>query len=157
MPSVPHRIARETIVSAIVNAVISVGFFLLVFGTTDPVKVWGRGGYAVDFVPQSLAIGFMAALVPPLVIRKTIDSNRFGGSATSAPAIGSILARALLSAAAALTISSSLCAAALWLSGVQAIAYWPAFAAKVLYGAALGAIVTRLTLVGQFAAGPVRS
>jgi hypothetical protein len=157
MTTVPHLINRETIVSAIVNAVISVGFFLLVFGRNGEVSAWGAASYAFDFVPQSFAIGFMAALVPALLTRKAFNSARIRSIATPAWSISAIGLRALLSGLAAMTIGSSLCAGALWLSGAETIAYWPAFAAKVLYGAVLGALMTRITLARLYAAGPVLS
>lgn len=139
-----RHIARETAVSTGINAAISVGFFVLVFGEVDSVPVWGMGNYAFDFLPQSFAIGLMATLVPGLLCRRAIAAGRFGGNATPTPA--SVIVKAVLNALAALVLGAGLCALALWAAGVEEIDQVTAFVPKVLYGAVLGAIVTRLTL-----------
>ena len=50
-------IAREILLSALINGAISVAFFVGVFGGAVPVPLWGLGNYAFDLVPQSFAIG----------------------------------------------------------------------------------------------------
>jgi hypothetical protein len=139
-------IARETAVSAAINAAISVGFFMLVFRGIDPVTVWGVGNYAFDFIPQSFAIGFMATLVPGLLCRRAIAANRFAETSSAVPSPASVGARAALNGIAALVVGAGLCALVLWIMGIDEIDRGTAFVAKVLYGAALGALVTRLTL-----------
>jgi hypothetical protein len=139
-------LARETLLSALINGAISVAFFLGVFGGTGSVPVWGTGNYAFDFVPQSFAIGLMAALVPGLLCRKALLSGRLTPALASPPAAGIIALRALVCAVAAAIVGGALAALALWLSGVNVIGYGYAFGCKVAYGAGLGALVTRFTL-----------
>jgi hypothetical protein len=134
-------VARETLVSAGVNAAISVAFFLGVFGGIDPVPLWGVGNYAFDFVPQSFAIGFMATLVPGLLARKALARGRIAGSGT-VPGAGAIVARALVNGLLAVAVGAGLCALVLWASGAESIGHAAAFLAKVIYGALLGALVT---------------
>ncbi|WP_347304627.1 hypothetical protein V5740_13970 (plasmid) [Croceibacterium sp. TMG7-5b_MA50] len=142
---------RETLVSAAINAAISVGFFLLVFGLSGPVPVRGVGAYAFDFAPQSLAIGIMATLVPALLLRAALRRGGVSGVATRGPTTRAIVLRALAQGIAAMVIGGGLCAALLWVAGVQQLPLLPAFAAKVAYGAALGAFITRRTLARMLA------
>jgi hypothetical protein len=134
----PLSIARESIVSAVVNGVISVGFFILVFGWPQRIAVRGLGNYAFDFLPQSFAIGLMASLVPGLLARKSLDARRQAGA---------IAGRSLLNGLVALVIGGGALMAAFWSSGPDTIPVPVALALKVLYGAALGAVVTRAMLL----------
>ena len=145
------NLARETLVSALINGAISVAFFLAMFGRSGPVPVWGVGNYAFDFLPQSFAVGVMATLVPGLLCRRALMS---GGhrSMSAVPPVGSIIARAFLHGAAAAVAGGALCSLALWLTGADTIANAPAFVLKVAYGAALGALVTWVTLKRMLAA-----
>ena len=139
-------VARETLVSAVINAALSIGFFLLVFGGVDPVPTWGIGNYAFDFVPQSFAIGLMATLVPGLLCRNAIAAGRIAGGTPSAGNPGSVVTRALVNGLLAGSVGAGICAAALWASGLDALASTTAFILKVTYGALLGAFVTRSSL-----------
>ena len=139
-------LARETLVSAAINAVISVGFFLLVFRGGDPILVWGIGNYAFDFVPQSFAIGLMATLVPGLQCRKAIVEGRIAGSSAAPAAPRAVVARSVRNAILAVLAGAGACVLVLWVTGADAIARNPAFLVKVLYGAVLGALVTRIAL-----------
>lgn len=147
----PRHIRRESLVSAGINAVISVGFFLAVFGGIDPVPVWGIGNYAFDFVPQSFAIGFFASFVPGLLTARALRSGSLTMLGRPAPGAAPILGRAILNALAAVVIGGGLCAVLLWLAGVEQLGHAAAFALKVAYGALLGAIVTRLMLARMLA------
>jgi hypothetical protein len=144
-------VARETLVSAGINAFISVGFFLLVFRGVDPVPVWGVANFAFDFVPQSFAIGLMATLVPGLMCRTAIADGRLASSFTSPVTAGGVVARALRNAILAVLAGAGLCALLLWATGADTLAHTPAFALKVFYGALLGALVTRITLRSMMA------
>lgn len=144
-------IRRETLVSAAINGAISVGFFLLVFAGVDPVPVWGVGNYASDFVPQSFMVGFMATLVPGLMCLRVIAAGRFPGIGAASTTGRSIVASAIFSGLAALAVGAGTWALLLWATGAEDIGNAAAFALKVAYGVALGALVTRLTLRRIFA------
>ena len=134
---------RETAISVAINAVLSLIFFLLVFGTPASVRVAGAGGYGMDFVPQSLMIALMASLVPGAI---TAAKLRRAGLAAAAEARAALLRRSLATA----LLGGGVGAAIGWLLAlllpVAAIPLVPALFAKILYGALLAAIVTPIGL-----------
>lgn len=140
-------LAREATISAVINAMISAGFFFAVFGLGTPAQVWGLGNFAFDFVPQSLAVVFFASFVPSLLAIKTLEAG------TQAPPIPSLLFRSLLRGLAAAIIGGAIWAGLLWVMGLEAVAPQAALAIKVIYGLLLGGVVTYRTLqtlaVGQ--------
>ena len=131
-------IAREALVSGAINAALSLAFFLLAFSAWQRVPVWGAGGYALDFLPQSFAIGLMSTLIPGLMARRKLAA----GAPSTAWVVGRSLAHGLI----ALAAGGALWAALLWLCGIDTIGWAPALAVKLTYGAALGAAVTALSL-----------
>jgi hypothetical protein len=135
-----RHLLREALLSAIINACISVGFFVAFFRGVDPIPVWGVGNYAADFMPQSFAVTLMSALVPGFLNRRALAAGRF--SAHSVPSTARVIASALAWAVGGLVIGSGGAALALWLSGADAIDATSAFVIKIGYGAALGAFVT---------------
>lgn len=141
-----RHIARETAVSAGINGALSLGFFQLMFGRLDEVTVWGPGNYAMDFLPQSFAVGLMSALVPSMMLRLAVAKGRFAPAAPFVPLPRSIVLQALLTAVVALVGGSALAMLMLWTAGVGAIGSAAALAFKVLYGAALGGLITFVTL-----------
>jgi hypothetical protein len=76
-------IARETAISAVINAGFSLAFFLLVFGTGGAVV--GVGTYAYDFLPQSCAIAVMSTLIPGAIAGGDCARGRWSGLAGPAP------------------------------------------------------------------------
>ena len=64
-------IRREAAISFAINAVLSLAFFLGLYGFTPRALRWSApDGLALDFVPQSLAVALMSALVPALIARR---------------------------------------------------------------------------------------
>lgn len=144
--SCESQVRRETLVSALVNGAISLGFFLAVFGGSGPIVVPGIGDYAFDFLPQSFVIGLMASLVPGLLARKAIVSGRPGGFAFAAPAAGVIVRQAIVTALIALAAGAVVALFTLAVSRTGTIGHGAGLVVKVAYGAALGAVTTHLTL-----------
>ena len=142
-------IARETAISAAINAAISLGFFLAVFGLGKDVAVWGIGNYAFDFLPQSFAVTFFASLVPSLLTRKAILSGEIASASGEVATVGSIAIRSIMLGLAIMVVATGLCAGLLLTSGLQALGLVPAFGLKILYGAVLGALVTRNRLTSM--------
>ena len=136
-------LTRETIVSAVINGAISVCFFLAVFGVADTVLVRGLGNFAFDFLQQSFAIGLMAALVPALFARRALALGRISGTT---PSVASVLRGAMMKGLLALLLGAAGAGAALLISNVEVIGWAAALTTKVLYGSALGGLVTALTL-----------
>ncbi len=139
--SVDVIVRRETQISVVINAVLSAAFFGLAFGITPRTLAFGAPDkLGMDFIPQSLAIGFFAALVPALLISHKRRKGLVGGRDTNADPARTILLRAIGFAAIA-GLAGALLAAFVPM-GAAHIAYFPALGAKVAYGALLAAIIT---------------
>ncbi|HXH16629.1 MAG TPA: hypothetical protein VNJ10_10930 [Sphingomonas sp.] len=135
----------ETAISIVINAVLSLGFFLLAFGLapSTPVPVAGLGGYAVDFLPQSFMIALMSTLMPGIITAGRIRAGRIGGQAQST---GALLRRSVLTAVAAMLVGIAIAAILLVVATKAALPWGPALFAKILYGGLLAAIVTPIGL-----------
>ena len=143
MISIGSYVARETAVSAIISGAISTGFFFGLFGLRQPAPVQGWGGYAMDFVPQSAPVAFMACLVPALLVRQAAKSGRIAAKVQ----LGAGALVGLASACAMLGALVGGGVALIWIgSGVAAVAPLPALLIKIGYGALIGALVTRQVL-----------
>jgi hypothetical protein len=130
-------IVREAAISVVINGVLSLAFFLAVFGAQPRLLHWtGSDGLALDFVPQSLAVALMSALVPSLIARRRMGK---------AMAVRPILFRAALFALAG-TVFSGLLAFTISQAGFAPVAWTNALAIKIAYGGALGALVASLAL-----------
>lgn len=142
-------LAVETVIGAIINAILSAAFVFIVFGGHATVPVWGPGGLVLDAVPQTLMVSLMSMLVPGLLTRKRLIAGKVNGAALAT--VGTIVRRSILVAvllAGALTGLQSL----LFSFGPPRFPFGVVLAAKVLYGAILGAAVAgygvRRLLVG---------
>jgi hypothetical protein len=78
-------IRRETGVSMVINAVLTLAFFLIVFGRSGPVPVWGVGAYVFDFVPQGFMIGLMGSLVPGALAGKARRAGKVAALGVASP------------------------------------------------------------------------
>jgi hypothetical protein len=111
----PLRIAREAAIGFAINATLSLAFFLGIFGVVARSLTWGApDALGLDFVPQSIAVALMSALVPSLIARKRLG----------------------------LVISIR----AIMLRAMPPVGWGEALAIKLLYGGALGALITTLAL-----------
>lgn len=130
-------IPREAGISFAINATLSLAFFLAVFGVERRALSWAMpDALAFDFVPQSIAVSLMSALVPALIVRK-----RF------AIAIGlrSIVLRAIAFALAGAALGG-LTAFVTGRAALSPVDWHAALAMKLAYGGSLGALITSLTL-----------
>lgn len=142
MTAVAAHVRTSTLISVIISMAISAAFFLLVFGQRPLITVFAAGGLALDFIPQTLAAGFMAALMPSLQTRAKLLTGRMPGTP---PAIAAIVKRALALAVAALALAAII-TALLWISKVEAMPWASALALKIGYGGLLGLIITPAAL-----------
>lgn len=130
-------IAREAAISFVINGVLSLVFFLALFGRSGASLHWGApDALAIDFLPQSLAVSLMSALVPALIARRRLGRGTglrpiFHGAAIFA-ALGLLLGAVLAAAAEGL--------------GTAPVDWWAALAFKLLYGGLLGAGITIMAL-----------
>ncbi|GLS99117.1 hypothetical protein GCM10007897_04960 [Sphingobium jiangsuense] len=130
-------IRREAAISFVINGVLSLAFFLGVFGTAPRPLGWmAPDNLALDFVPQSIAVALMSALVPALIARKRLGN---------APALRPILIRAALFALAGAVLGGFL-AFSIGMAAFPAIGWAMALMMKIVYGGALGVLVATLAL-----------
>lgn len=138
-----RHIARESLVSAVINAVISTGFFVLVFGRLTAVPFWGPGGLIVDAAPQSFMVALMGTLVPGLLTRAAVGRGKLPSSRT-------VTVRRLIRsslAVGALAAGFGVLLTAILASLVPGSApFGPVAVAKIAYGAFLGWMVTGWSL-----------
>ena len=139
-------IRKETLVSMVINGVLSAVFFLLVFGVAMSVPAWGVGNWVFDFLPQSFMITLMSTLVPGALTAKRLRSGEIQPGTHASRLPRSLVLRALLLAVLAAAIGTGLVAGVAALTGINELALIPALGLKVLYGIALGAVVTPIGL-----------
>ena len=138
---VDRIVAVETRISVIINMVLSAVFFFLAFGLSPKVLTTASPDQlALDFIPQSLAIGFFAALVPSLIMSgkrrkgqiEGVDSNAISFKTTLLRAIGFAFAAGIAGLAVMVALPMV----------TAEMDYFPALAVKVIYGGALASLVT---------------
>jgi uncharacterized membrane protein len=139
-------VRRETVISVVINVALSGFFFLLVFGRTDPVPVWGLGQYAFAFVLQSLMIALVSTVVPGILSIQRRKA-RLVERVESPPRLPrKLLLRALLIAFLAVLLGAGGVALVLFAARIDDIAWIPALMFALLYGGTLAALVTPPTL-----------
>lgn len=130
-------IRREAGVSFAINATLSLGFFLAVFGiAVRPLEWAAPDALGLDFIPQSIAVSLMSALVPALIARRRL-SLAVPVRVIVLRAFGCALGGGILGAALALATMQA---------GLPPIPWGAALGLKLIYGGALGAIITSLIL-----------
>lgn len=139
-------IRKETLISMVINGVLSAVFFLLVFGLPESVAVWGVGNWVFDFLPQSFMITLMSTLVPGALTAKRLKSGVIEPATFASRLPRSLPLRALLLAVLAAAIGTALIAGLAALTGINELGLVPALGFKVVYGIALGAVVTPIGL-----------
>ncbi len=136
------HIRTSTLISVVISMAISAAFFFLVFGKKPLIAVFAPDNLALDFIPQTLAAGFMAALMPALQTRAKIVSGILAGAP---PVAKPIVARAVLLAVASLALAAAV-TGLLWLGGIATLPWGSALALKIVYGGLLGLIITPIAL-----------
>jgi len=139
-------IRRETGVSIVINSVLSLLFFLLVFGMRDPIPTWGMGQWVFDFLPQSFMIALMSTLVPGFLTAKKLHAGQIAPIDYRSSLPRNLIARALVLAIASAAMGTALVAGIVTITGVEALPHLAALVLKVIYGALLAILVTPLGL-----------
>ncbi|MFW0796824.1 hypothetical protein AAFP30_23670 [Gordonia sp. CPCC 205515] len=150
-------IRRETAISIVINTVLSLLFFLVVFGFGKQVQVWGLGNYVFDFVPQGFMIALMATLVPGAMAGKALRAGRIAPSAERSRLPAALWQRSLVMAVGSALISVALAAVVMALIGADTLPFAAALAGKLVYGAALAAVVTPIGLRAALSASPANA
>jgi hypothetical protein len=140
-------IRRETLISMVINSVLTLLFFLLLFGGMAHVPLWGMGHWAFDFIPQSLMIALMSTLIPGLLTRRAVASGRIIANGPPSRLPANPVVRAVLVALAVTAIVVALVAAAHFMASADhaapgTIPFAAALAIKLAYAAVLAAAVT---------------
>lgn len=135
-------IRRETGVSIGINTALSALFFLLVFGRSGTVAVWGQRGYVIDFGPQGFMIGLMSVLVPGLLARKALAAGKIVGVETASTPLRRTGVRAVVWAVSGAALGVIGSAALFSLISLSQFAWLPALLVKLAFGAGLAAIAT---------------
>ena len=139
-------IRRETIVGVVISVAITFVFFLIVFGFSGPVEIWGAGKFVFDFLPQAFMIALMATLVPGAMTASKLRQGELQSIEGRSKLPKALPLRALLIATAAAVASVALFAGLFFVSGLAALNWFVALAAKLSFGAALAAVVTPIGL-----------
>ena len=128
---------RERVLSAVINGLISIGFFFLVFRWSPAT----RGALAFDCLPQTLGVTLLGGLVPSMI---TLSKVRRGVVVPvgPTPSRGMQALRVLGCAILAVPVLGGAGALLFSLLAPPVLSPLPALIAKTLYGAALGAITT---------------
>jgi hypothetical protein len=137
----------ETLISIAINAAISAGFAFLVFGGRTGVALWGAGGLALDFVPQTFMIAMMSVFVPTALTRRRIEAGAVrarNGRPSRLPR--NLLLRALLVAAVATLLLGGAATAILAVSWTALLDFATLLPLKIAYGAIVALLVTPLAL-----------
>lgn len=142
-PELQQLIHRETIVSAIVNAIMSVAIFAVFFGLASRSLAVGRmDGLAIDFLPQGFMVSFMGSLVPSLIMQAKLRKAGMQAVAPSSRRIASVVAIAVavgLASAVTLMVLASF-------GPLRVVHSYQALAFKMTYGAILGFVSARFAL-----------
>ncbi|WP_255245710.1 hypothetical protein [Sphingobium sp. D43FB] len=137
MATAKLSIRREAGVSFAINAALSLAFFLAVFGIAVRPLGWAApDALGLDFIPQSIAVSLMSALVPALIARRRL-SLAVPVRAIVLRAFGCALAGGALGAGLALATTQA---------DLPAIEWGAALGLKLLYGGSLGASITSMIL-----------
>jgi hypothetical protein len=142
-------IAIETAISVVINVGFSVLFFFLVFGRTEQIALWGPGGFAFDYFPQTFMITLMSVIVPTILTRKRVIARKVARRESAfAPRLPmNVVLRALLLAAVAAAVLGAVAVLItdnLW-SGQPA--HSDLRVLKMAYGAVVAAIMTPFALI----------
>jgi hypothetical protein len=139
-------IRRETMVSIIISLVMSPLVFLATFGSSGPVPVWGAGGFVFDFLPQGFFVGLMASLAPSALARKAAVSGKVVLVQGDARMPRGLVLRGVMCGLAGAIVGVALSAGILAVAEVTMLAWSPALLSKLMFGTALAAIATPVSL-----------
>jgi hypothetical protein len=143
----PRYIVIETLISMAINAAMSAAFAFLVFGGSAEIDLWGAGGLALDFAPQTFMIALMSALVPTALTRRRVRAGTLSrGSGQLSRLPRNLLIRALVAASVATVLLGGVAIAVLAATWSGALSFAAVLPLKIIYGAAVALLVTPLAL-----------
>lgn len=144
-------IRRESLVSMVINGVLSALAFTVVFGGLTRVPLWGAGNWVFDFLPQGFMIALMATLVPGFLASRKVKAGSLAADGPSSRLPAARFPRALVLALVSAAAGTSAVALLALLSGANDLGATAALVSKIAFGAGLAAIVTPLGLKAELA------
>ncbi len=137
-------------IAAVLNAVISALFVWLMFGGVERIPLWGMNGLAFDLVPTTFMITLATTIALTIATRAKFGS---GGARRGVPANPVLRALVFAPAATGLIVPPMvLVLALLW---QEPWSYGQVMVFKVIYGVALGFLITPLIVRAAFPARAV--
>ncbi len=158
--SAEHRkyVTGETVVSTVINTILSVVFAFLAAGGQDRVPLWGGRGMAVDFVPTVFMITLVTTIAVTLITRKRMRAGKVaplpageGGPLAWAPR--NAFARGFTYASLAAAVLVPLSIGVLHLLRVDELPLMTFVAFKAVYGAVLSLLITPPIVRAALASG----
>jgi len=141
-----NYIVGETVVSVIINSLLSLAFALAVSHGVSAMRLWGVPGMAFDFVPQVFMITFATTLAVTLATRARLRKSRISpiegplpGPLGRAPKVAII--RALVFSTAAVVLIAPLSILVFGALQITALPTLTFVVFKVIYGAILAAML----------------
>jgi len=138
---IDEYVRTETRFSIVGSVLVTILFYMLVFGTGGRVPINGMGGYAFDFGPQSFMTALICTWLPGLITRKRIKSEH---AALHGAQIGrhSVLFTGLYAGLATLIVGGGCAVAVLRASGASTIDWGLGLAIKCLFAAMVAMVIT---------------
>lgn len=139
-------IRRETAISIVINVAISLALFVLIFGRSEAIAVWGPGNYAFDLIPQSFMVALMSVLVPGALAARKLRAQQVEHSLARSRLPANRVVRALVLAGSAAASILVIVWPLLAFSAIEQIGWWPALISKLAIGGLVAAAVTPVGL-----------
>ena len=139
-------VRKETVISMVINGMISAGFAIAVFRGASSIGVWSSPSLALDFLPQTFAIAFFSVLVPSLLTRKRVKRGAVERKAASQRLPQNIILRALAVAVVSVVIIGGLAIVISSLVIRSELSFTSVMILKVAYGVVVAALITPFAL-----------
>jgi hypothetical protein len=141
----------------LINGALSALFVFLIFGGRDQVELWGMHGLALDFVPQTFIIAFMATLVPSAITRKAVRNGRVSSDRPLWLKLPRrLLVRSLSVATFVSAITIPFAITAVEFASDGHLSFATILPMKVAYGACLACVVTSFAICASLSDGDVQ-
>ena len=146
--SVSAYITRETIIGAVINALFSLLFVVVIFAGQSSEPMLGNNGLLFDSIPQGLAIGLLGSFFPSFLTRKRIKTGSLNCHAQQAQSMlpQHPFLRALIFAGLGALLTLLAFALLHFAAGFNEFTFYQAMILKVLWGALLGGSVAQVAL-----------
>ena len=128
---------QEKVMAIVMNGLISIGFFFLVFGWHPA----SSRALALDFLPQSFGVTFLGSLVPSLITYGRISRGKVVAAGPVPGKLGHLF-RIVMAALLAIVVFGGAAALLTIRFAPPNVDPLPALIVKTIYGASLGRLMT---------------